>query len=139
MIVVDASAALLALYNDGDARAILITETLVARPRQLERAISNLVDNAVKYSAADAPVDIVVDGACVAVRDRGAGISPEDADHIFDRFYRSVHARTLPGSGLGLSIVDEIIRSHGGTVYARNRPDGGADIGFNLVENARPA
>jgi two-component system, OmpR family, sensor histidine kinase MprB len=112
-------------------------QTVVGRPRQLERAISNLVDNAVKYSATEAPVDVVVDRFCVSVRDRGAGIAAEDADHIFDRFYRSVDARTLPGSGLGLSIVDEIIRSHGGTVYARNRPDGGAEIGFTLVTSDR--
>jgi two-component system, OmpR family, sensor histidine kinase MprB len=91
----------------------------------------------VKYSATEAPVDVVVDRFCVTVRDRGAGIAAEDAHHIFDRFYRSVDARTLPGSGLGLSIVDEIIRSHGGTVYARNRPDGGAEIGFTLVTSDR--
>ena len=112
-------------------------DTVVGRPRQLERAISNLVDNALKYSASEAPVDIVVDRLCVAVRDQGGGIAPEDADHIFDRFYRSVHARTLPGSGLGLSIVDEIIRSHGGTVYARNRPQVGAEVGFSLVASDR--
>ncbi len=124
-------------------RAVYVDEqvlgTVVGRPRQLERAISNLVDNAVKYSAKEAPVDIVVDGADVAVRDRGPGIAPEDVDRIFDRFFRSVHARSLPGSGLGLSIVDEIIRSHNGKVYARNRPDGGAEIGFALATTNRPS
>lgn len=114
-----------------------IPQLVHGRPRQLERAISNLVENAVKYSSPDSPIDIVVDRLSIAVRDRGDGIAPEDADHLFDRFYRSVHARTLPGSGLGLSIVDEIVRSHGGTVYAQNRPDGGADIGFSLVTPAR--
>ena len=113
------------------------TQTVFGRPRQLERAISNLVDNAVKYSAEQVAVEITVDRCCVVVRDRGAGIAAEDIDHIFDRFYRSVNARSLPGSGLGLSIVDEIVRSHGGTVRARNRPDGGAEIGFTLVASDR--
>ncbi len=110
-----------------------VAETILGRPRQLERAISNLVDNAVKYSPTGGPVEIVVDRTCVAVRDSGPGIASEDVEHIFDRFYRSVHARTLPGSGLGLSIVDEILRSHRGTVFARNRVDGGAEIGFTVA------
>jgi len=51
---------------------------------------------------------------------------------IFDRFYRAVEVRTEPGSGLGLSIVDEVVRSHGGTVFARPRAGGGAEVGFEL-------
>jgi two-component system, OmpR family, sensor histidine kinase MprB len=103
------------------------------RPRQLERVISNLVDNAVKYSEAPAPIDVVVDGASVTVCDRGRGIPVDDLARIFDRFYRAVDVRTEPGSGLGLAIVDEIVRSHGGSVFARNRADGGAEIGFTLA------
>jgi len=103
------------------------------RPRQIERAISNLVDNAVKYSQAATPIDIVVDGTTVTVRDRGRGIRAEDLEHIFDRFYRAVDVRTEHGSGLGLSIVEEIVRSHGGVVFARNRDGGGAEVGFTLA------
>jgi len=105
---------------------------VVGRPRQLERAISNLVDNAVKYSGPSTPIDITVDGTTVVVRDRGRGIGDEDLGRIFDRFYRAVDVRTQPGSGLGLSIVDEIVRSHGGSVLARNRDGGGAEVGFTL-------
>src|SRR5262249_21657074 len=105
---------------------------VVGRPRQLERAISNLVDNALKYGSPAGPVEIVVDGTTVTVRDRGPGIGQEDLGRIFDRFYRAVEARSEPGSGLGLSIVDEIVRSHGGSVFARNRDGGGAEVGFTL-------
>jgi K+-sensing histidine kinase KdpD len=62
----------------------------------------------------------------------GSGIPAGDFDRIFDRFYRAVDVRTEPGSGLGLSIVDEIVRSHSGRVFARNRKDGGAEVGFTL-------
>jgi two-component system sensor histidine kinase MprB len=105
---------------------------LSARPRQMERAIANLIDNSVKYSDPDTAVDVTIDGATVTVSDRGRGIPPEDLDHIFDRFYRAVDARSEPGSGLGLSIVLEIVRSHGGEVFARNRQGGGSEVGFTL-------
>jgi len=105
---------------------------VIGRPRQLERAISNLVDNAVKYSERSAPVEIVVDPLSVTVADRGRGIPPEDSRRIFERFYRGVDARTEPGSGLGLSIVEEIVRSHGGGVFAGSRPGGGSLVGFTL-------
>jgi two-component system sensor histidine kinase MprB len=105
---------------------------VVGRPRQLERAISNLVDNAVKYSDHDTAIDIVVDDTTVTVCDRGRGISDDDLVRIFDRFYRAVDVRTEPGSGLGLSIVEEIVRSHGGSVFAHNRHGGGAVVGFAL-------
>ena len=106
---------------------------VTARPRQIERAISNLVDNAVKYGPPDGPIDIAVDGARVSVNDRGPGVGDADLPHIFDRFYRAVEMRTLPGSGLGLSIVDEIVRSHRGDVFARNRAGGGLTVGFALT------
>jgi two-component system sensor histidine kinase MprB len=104
----------------------------MGRPRQLERAISNLVDNAVKYSAPSTPIEISVRGTSVTVRDRGRGIPEPDLTLVFDRFYRAVDVRTESGSGLGLSIVDEIVRSHGGAVFARNRDGGGAEVGFRL-------
>jgi two-component system sensor histidine kinase MprB len=105
---------------------------VIGRPRQLERAISNLVENAVKYSAPDSPIDVAVDGVSVIVRDRGRGIPAGDLDRVFDRFYRAADVRTDPGLGLGLSIVEAIVRSHGGRVFARNRDGGGAEVGFTL-------
>ena len=62
----------------------------------------------------------------VSVRDHGPGVAAEDQPHLFDRFYRAADARSKPGSGLGLAIVDQIVRSHGGTVSVANAPDGGA-------------
>jgi two-component system sensor histidine kinase MprB len=111
-------------------------EEVVGRPHQIERAISNLLDNAVKYSERDTAIDVVVDGRSLAVRDRGRGIPDADLERVFDRFYRAVDARTKPGSGLGLSIVSEVARVHGGSVFARNRDGGGAEVGFSLPSTA---
>ena len=105
---------------------------VIGSSRRLERAISNLVDNAVKYSADGAAVEITVDGTAVAVLDRGRGIAEDDRARIFDRFYRAVDVRSEPGSGLGLAIVEEIVRSHGGTVFAAPRDGGGSRVGFTL-------
>ena len=102
------------------------------QPAQLERAISNLVDNAIKYSPAGSPVEIAVTSTDVVVRDSGPGIAAEDQPHVFDRFYRSTLARAEPGSGLGLAIVQQIVQRHHGRVWATSRPGGGAEVGFSL-------
>ena len=132
----DLARAVASRTNRRAERNVTIEETMaidvIGRPRQLERAISNLVDNAVKYSAPSTTVEIVVDGPTVQVRDRGRGFHDADLVRVFDRFYRAVDARTESGSGLGLSIVDEIVRSHAGRVFARNREGGGAVVGFTL-------
>ena len=102
----------------------------VVRLQALDRAITNLVNNAIKFS--DGPVEVSVAAGRVEVRDRGPGIAAADLDHLFDRFYRSEAARALPGSGLGLAIVRDMAESHGGSVFATNREGGGAVIGFVL-------
>jgi two-component system sensor histidine kinase MprB len=99
---------------------------MFGRPRELTRAIGNLVDNAAKFSEGPSPVEVAVRPGVVEVRDHGSGVSEGDQAHIFDRFYRSADARSKPGSGLGLAIVDQIVRSHEGRVSVRNAPDGGA-------------
>ena len=108
--------------------------TLPMRQHMIERAVSNLIDNAVKYSPDGAAVDVIVDGGTVTVRDHGPGIAPDDLPRVFDRFYRATTARTEPGSGLGLAIVSQIVETHGGHVFAHNRADGtsGATVGFSL-------
>ena len=107
--------------------------TVNVRPQMLTRAISNLVDNALKYSPAPTPVEVVVTGTRLEVRDEGPGIPAADQPRVFDRFYRSDTARTEPGSGLGLAIVQQAVERHGGTVWAANRTDGpGATVGFDL-------
>lgn len=106
---------------------------LDGRSGMLERAVSNLVDNALKYSPPDSAVELVVEGRRIEVHDRGSGISDVDLPHVFDRFYRATEARTAPGSGLGLSIVAHVAAVHGGRTFAGNRADGpGAVVGFEL-------
>jgi two-component system sensor histidine kinase MprB len=107
--------------------AFELTEpTLVdGRAALLERAVSNLVENALKFSPYDTAIEVVVAGSTVEVLDRGAGIAPDDLPHVFDRFYRATTARTLPGSGLGLAIVEQIAQLHGGTITVRARTGGG--------------
>jgi two-component system sensor histidine kinase MprB len=111
-------------------RAVFDTrlEPLVVRgdPGRLGRAIDNLLDNAVKWNPPDQPIEVVVGGSALSVRDHGAGIPAEDLPKVFDRFYRAAGARRLPGSGLGLAIVRQVAEAHGASATAANEPDGGA-------------
>lgn len=120
-------------------RTIELTSTgdaaLELRPRMVTRAVSNLIDNAVKYSPEGQPIKVSVSGDRVEVRDYGPGIDEEDLEHIFDRFYRSKTARTRPGNGIGLAIVRRVAELHGGTTWVRNAEDpGGAIVGFSVKE-----
>ncbi|VXC45150.1 cell wall metabolism sensor histidine kinase WalK [Aeromicrobium sp. 9AM] len=100
-------------------------------PQLLERAVTNLLDNAAKWSPPDGTVTVRLADGALTVTDEGPGIDPADLPHIFDRFYRSSEARTLPGSGLGLSIVKRAAERHGGTVDVESAPGGGTT--FTLV------
>ena len=94
-----------------------LSESIVrASPQLVDRAVSNLLDNAAKWSAS---VDVGVTGHTVTVRDHGPGIAAEDLPHVFDRFYRATAARNLPGSGLGLAIVKQVAQAHGGGRHRR--------------------
>ncbi|MEV4111200.1 HAMP domain-containing sensor histidine kinase [Nonomuraea sp. NPDC049695] len=103
-----------------------LTECLVrADPDAVERAVANLVDNAVKWSPAGGEVLVRVDpSGTLSVADQGPGIAPKDLPFVFDRFYRADEARSLPGSGLGLAIVRQIAEAHEGTVRAEPLPQG---------------
>ncbi len=94
-------------------------------PARLERAVGNLIDNAVKYSPPGEPVEISLHGDELTVRDHGPGISAEDLPHVFDRFYRGAEARGRPGSGLGLAIVRQVAVQQGGSVAAEPAAGGG--------------
>jgi len=103
------------------------------RRSALERALFNIVGNSDKFALPETSIGIeVVDGA-VTVTDDGPGFDAHDLPHVFERFYRSDAARSQPGSGLGLAIVRQIVEDHGGEVFARNRPSGGAEVGFRLT------
>jgi two-component system sensor histidine kinase MprB len=105
----------------------------VDAPRSsLDRAITNLVDNACKFDQSGGPIEVMVDGGTLTVLDRGPGIPVGEEARIFDRFHRSDAARTMPGSGLGLSIVRDVVVRANGTVVASARDGGGASIGFTL-------
>ncbi len=106
---------------------------VVGRPQALDRALTNLVDNATKFSGdAGGPIDISLHQGRVEVSDRGPGIAPADLPHVFDRFYRALDARSRPGSGLGLAIVSDVVAAHGGSTFASAREGGGAIVGFVL-------
>jgi two-component system sensor histidine kinase MprB len=125
--------------------------TTDGRPGMLQRAMSNLVENAAKFDRdGKAPIEIALAGPAlphsrvrpsggtpigpvrVEVLDRGPGVSDGDLIRIFDRFYRAADARSLPGSGLGLSIVREVALAHGGAPFAFRREGGGSVIGFTV-------
>jgi two-component system sensor histidine kinase MprB len=95
-----------------------------ARSR-LERALDNVLDNAIKWSPPGGAVEIRLFDGRLAVRDHGPGIAEADLPHVFDRFYRSASARALPGSGLGLAIVKQTVDAHGGSVTVANAEGGG--------------
>ncbi|MEN3585369.1 MULTISPECIES: HAMP domain-containing sensor histidine kinase [unclassified Streptomyces] len=87
-----------------------------AEPAALERAVVNVLDNAVKFSPPGGTIDVRLIDGVLTVRDRGPGVPAEELPHVFDRFWRSPSARSLPGSGLGLSIVARTVRQAGGEV-----------------------
>jgi two-component system, OmpR family, sensor histidine kinase MprB len=107
-------------------------------PTLLERALSNLLDNASKFSPRDEPIEVSVRGGEIVVRDHGPGVDPDDRNRVFDRFYRTAAARTMPGSGLGLAIVRQIITQHGGTVRFEDAPGGGALVRIELPDAREP-
>ncbi|OLC52459.1 MAG: hypothetical protein AUH85_17110 [Chloroflexi bacterium 13_1_40CM_4_68_4] len=99
---------------------------------RIARAVTNLLDNASKWSPAGGVVEIAVANGEVSVRDHGPGIAPEDRPRVFDRFWRASTAHHLPGSGLGLSIVKQVAEAHGGTVTLEHPSDGGARFRLRL-------
>ncbi len=95
---------------------------------RIDRAVSNLLENALKWSPAGAPVEVDLRDGVLSVRDHGPGFAQADLAHVFERFYRADRARQLPGSGLGLAIVRQAAEAHGGWARAENASDGGAIV-----------
>jgi K+-sensing histidine kinase KdpD len=97
---------------------------------RLEHVVANLVENAAKYSPAGTPIHVigrlVGDNVELAVEDEGPGIAAEYLERIFDRFFRAHVADDVPGTGLGLAICRAVVEGDGGSIWAENRPSGGA-------------
>ncbi len=116
----------------------LPTSTLVVDAPQVEGALVNLIENAVKYSDPGSPVEVSAldkgDSVELIVRDRGIGIPPADRDRIFERFYRVDRARSRAtgGTGLGLAIVRNVARNHGGDVHVESREGEGSTFVIQL-------
>ena len=104
---------------------------------RMERAVWKLLENAGKWSGDGGSVKVSLAGGELQVRDHGPGFADEDRPLVFDRFYRSAAARSMPGAGLGLAIVREVAEAHGGTVEAENAEDGGAILRLSLDGAAR--
>lgn len=103
-----------------------------ARVQQLERALSNLVDNAIKFSNGSSEIEIHVGAQRVEVRDHGLGISDEDKTKVFDRFYRATATRSMPGSGLGLAIVAQFAEDNNAHTYVLDNAGGGTIVGLQF-------
>ena len=105
---------------------------------EIEQVVTNLIENAVRYTPSDSPLDVSVqiegDQMVVSVADRGPGIPPADLERVFDKFYRVLgHTAERPtGSGLGLAVSKGLIEAHGGRIWAENREGGGALFRFTL-------
>ncbi|MBU6240445.1 MAG: HAMP domain-containing histidine kinase [Acidobacteria bacterium] len=110
--------------------------TVPARPNQLDRAVSNLIDNALKFSPPNTPIDVFVRGTRIEVHDSGPGIAPDDRPYVFDRFYRAAATRAMPGSGLGLAIVKQFADIHGAQTLVGASGTGGAMVGIDLAPTA---
>ena len=108
---------------------------VLGRRDRLIRAISNLLTNAVKFTPIGGEIMVTAKNGVVTVSDSGPGIAEEDRDFVFDRFWRSPSARALPGSGLGLSIVAQVVHELDGTVAVDSDPElGGARFTISLPE-----
>jgi two-component system sensor histidine kinase MprB len=102
------------------------------RPSQFDRAVGNLVDNALKFCPTPDNVEINIVGSRVEVIDHGQGIADSDKPLVFDRFYRATATRSLPGSGLGLAIVKQFADDHNAVVSITNTPGGGATVALSF-------
>jgi two-component system sensor histidine kinase KdpD len=106
------------------------------------QVLTNLIDNALKYTPAGSPIDIdatpVPDAVRICVGDRGPGLARGDEQRVFEKFYRATTEGGPGGVGLGLTICKAVVEAHGGRIWAENRPEGGARFCFDLPQPAQP-
>lgn len=120
-------------YPAVDFRAAIEPTTVVGDAEALARAVSNLLDNAGKWTPAGRGVDVALRQGRLEVRDEGPGIDEADLPRVFERFYRGSRAAGVPGSGLGLAIVQQVMAAHGGEVTVRSAPEGGSVFTANFA------
>ena len=111
--------------------------TVIADPTYVEQVVRNLLSNAAKYggpgSVVETSLEASDDEVLVRIRDNGPGFPAEEADRLFDLYYRSPStASSASGAGIGLFVCARLIRAMGGRIWAKPRPDGGAEFGFSL-------
>jgi len=98
----------------------------------LERAITNLLDNAAKWSPPGGTITVRLASGVLTVDDQGPGISVADLPHVFERFWRADESRSMPGSGLGLAIVQQVVDQHGGRIVVSEAPGGGTRMSLSI-------
>ena len=118
-----------------------MTATVIGDRRRLQRVVSNLLDNAIKYTphggVITTSIEIEARNVKVAIADTGIGINENDLPHIFERFYRSDHSRSTPGSGLGLSLALAIVHAHQGEITVQSA-EHGSTFSFSLPASSSP-
>ena len=107
--------------------------------RMLQRMLANILDNAVKYTPSGGEVEVLLavneqNEIVISFRDTGIGISQTDLPHVFERFYRCDRSRSLPGTGLGLSLARAIARAHGGDITVMSALDQGSSFTITLPQ-----
>jgi two-component system sensor histidine kinase MprB len=125
----------------GEVRFQAALEPTVIRgePAGVSRAVSNLLDNARRWSPAGGLIEVELSDGVLSVRDHGPGFEEQDLANVFERFYRAEHARKLPGSGLGLAIVRQAAEAHHGYAKAENAPGGGARLRVSFGPALEPS
>ena len=106
----------------------------------MDQVLTNLIENAVRYTPPESPIEVSaqIDGEqmVISVADRGPGIPQADKERVFDKFYRVLgtqrNAATIPGSGLGLAVSKGLVEAHGGHIWVEDRPGGGSIFRFTL-------
>jgi len=108
----------------------------------IEQVLVNLLENALKYTPAGSPLEIgaeaTVSTVTIWVADRGPGMPPGEEERVFEKFHRAAPERAQSGVGLGLAICRAVIEAHGGSIWAANRPGGGAIFRFSLPLDETP-
>ena len=121
-------------YSRDISLSINDSATVDLRQSQFDRALSNLIDNAVKFSPVETAIEVVVDSNRIEIVDHGPGVAASDKSRIFERFYRSTSTRSLPGSGLGLAIVKQFVDDHDAKIEVTDTPGGGATMVIQFKE-----